>query len=141
MSDPATSTADPVPAQPASPTPFELLGGAPALHILINRFYDLMEQDPEFTALRAMHAIDLGPMREKLFDFLSGWLGGPPRYFERPDRTCIVSAHGPFAIGPRERDEWMACMRKALAALPLDARFAQALDAALTRTADALRNR
>lgn len=138
---PEPPTTEPRPPAAAVPSPFERLGGEAALHTLVDRFYDVMEQDPEYAALRAMHAADLAPMREKLYDFLSGWLGGPPRYFARPDRACIVSAHGPFAIGPRERDEWLGCMHKALAALPLEAQFRRALEAALARTADALRNR
>ena len=57
-----------------------------------------------------LHAADLSPMRERLPEFLSGWLGGPPLYFQRPDHNCIVSAHRPFAIGPDERDQWLMCM-------------------------------
>ena len=49
-----------------------------------------------------MHAPDLAPMRQKLFEFMSGWLGGPNLYFARSDRKCMVSAHAPYDIGCRD---------------------------------------
>lgn len=122
-------------------TPYELLGGEPAVRRLAERFYDLMETSPGATELRAMHAGDLGPMREKLFDFLSGWLGGPPRYFERPDRQCMTAVHGEFAIGARERDQWMDCMRQSLSELDADQEIKSLVESALARVAGALTNR
>jgi hemoglobin len=100
-----------------------------------------MDSDPAAAGIRAMHAPDLGPMRERLFEFLSGWLGGPPLYFQRPDHNCIVSAHRPFAIGPDERDQWLMCIRRAMAdeGVPEDVRTL--LDMPFSRIADAFRNR
>ena len=99
---------------------------------------------PSFFAaatIRAMHGADLGPIREKLFEFLSGWLGGPPLYFERPGQKCIVSAHGAFAIGAAERDAWMMCMRRALEDSGLPADYRGVLEEAFQRMAEAFRNR
>jgi hemoglobin len=121
-------------------TPYERLGGEAAVRRLVNRFYDLME-DAEVRELRAMHARDLGPMREKLFEFMSGWLGGPPLYFERPDHACIATAHKPFAIGAKVRDQWLDCMNRALVDIGADADTRQMLDQPLYRIADAFRNR
>jgi hemoglobin len=88
-----------------------------------------------------MHAPDLSPMRQKLFEFMSGWLGGPPLYFERPDHACIVSAHRPFAIGAQERDQWLAAMDRALHETNLDVRTRELVSQALRRMAEAFRNR
>jgi hemoglobin len=79
-------------------------------------------------------------MREKLSDYLSGWLGGPLVYFRRPDATCIMSAHRHFHIGAPERDQWMDCMRQALAESPLPAGLRGAIETGLSRMCDAMVN-
>jgi hemoglobin len=108
---------------------------------IVDRFYDIMDSDPGAARIRAMHATDLSPMRDRLFEFLSGWLGGPPLYFQRPDRKCIVSAHRPFAIGEQERDEWMTCMRRAMEDCGVSAEVRELLDRPFLRMCDAFRNR
>lgn len=122
-------------------TPYEQLGGAPALRRLVDAFYDIMDRDPAAAGIRAMHAADLTDVRGKLFDWLSGWSGGPPVYNARPDRRCIMSVHTPYAIGPAERDQWMGCMRQALAGLEIDEDVRALFEAAFARLADGLRNR
>ena len=89
---------------------------------------------------RCMQAIS-PPMRDRLFEFLSGWLGGPPLYFQRPDHKCIVSAHRPFDIGEAERDEWMMCMRRAMEECGVSDDLRALLDNAFLRVAEAFRNR
>lgn len=108
---------------------------------LVDCFYDLMEQDPNLRELRAMHAPDLSAVRQKLFEFMSGWLGGPPLYFERPNPACIVSAHRPFAIGTKERDQWLSAMYRAIGESSLDEGTRERLRQALLRMAEAFRNR
>ena len=133
-------------AQEATPeaeelTPYEMIGGEAVLRRVVDRFYDIMDNDPAAARIRAMHAADLSPMRERLFEFMSGWLGGPPLYFQRPDHKCIVSAHRPFAIGESERDEWLMCMRRALAEEDAPEEVRKLLDEPLSRVANAFRNR
>ena len=122
-------------------TPYQMIGGGAMLRRIVDRFYDLMDSEPEAAGIRAMHAADLGPMRERLFEYLSGWLGGPPVYFMRADAKCIVSAHRPFAIGAAERDAWMLCMRKALRDCGVPEDMRTLLDKPLMRMAEAFRNR
>ena len=122
-------------------TPYEQLGAEQGVRHLVERFYDLIEQDSQFCELRAMHPADLSGMRQKLFEFMSGWLGGPPLYFEQPGHACIVSAHRPFAIGATERDQWLAAMYRALGETSLNERTRELLRQALHRVAEAFRNR
>ena len=122
-------------------SPYEMIGGAAAVRRIVDRFYDIMDSAPEAARIRAMHARDLAPMRERLFEFLSGWLGGPPLYFQRPDHACIVSAHRGFAIGETERDAWMMCMRRALVDCEVAADVRELLDTPFLRMAEAFRNR
>jgi hemoglobin len=96
-------------------TPFDLIGGEPGVRRLVEAFYDVMERDPAMARLRAIHAADLSPMRARLADWLTGWMGGPRVYAERhPGRPCIVSAHAPFPIDARMAQDWMSAMRQAL---------------------------
>jgi len=66
-------------ARPSQATPFERIGGRPPIEDMVDRFYDLMDSEPSFAPLRAIHRGDLAPMREKLSDFLTAWMGAPPR--------------------------------------------------------------
>ena len=51
---------------------FELLGGAEKLREMVDRFYDLMELEPEFAGIRALHPTPMDGSRDKLYWFLSG---------------------------------------------------------------------
>jgi hemoglobin len=126
---------------PPAATPYERLGGDAAVRALVDRFYDLMDLEPAYGRLRAVHGNDLAHARDKLYWFLSGWLGGPSLYIERFGHPRLRARHLPFSIGAVERDQWMACMQQAMAeqgvGAPLRARLAQAF----FQTADFMRNR
>ncbi|WP_459618032.1 group II truncated hemoglobin [Bordetella sp. 2513F-2] len=95
-------------------TLYELLGGETAVRALVERFYDLMDTEPDFAALRAVHGPSLDSAREKLFLFLSGYFGGPDLYVQRHGHPRLRARHLPFAIGEQERDQWVACMGRAM---------------------------
>jgi hemoglobin len=99
----------------APSTPFALLGGDAGIRRLVDRFYDLIDSAPEAATIRALHAKSLKAAREKLYLYLTGWTGGPPIYVERYGHPRLRARHLPFAIGTRERDEWLWCMDRALA--------------------------
>jgi hemoglobin len=122
-------------------TPYERLGGEAQLRELVDRFYDLMDLEPEYAGIRRLHPTDLAHSREKLFMFLSGWLGGPGLYVERYGHPMLRARHLPFAIGTAERDAWMACMMRAMEDVGVEERLRAALAEALFGTADWMRNR
>lgn len=95
-------------------TPFEMIGGEEGVRRLVDRFYDLMDTAPEAAEIRAMHARSLKVSREKLFLFLTGWMGGPPLYVERYGHPMLRARHLPFPIAGSQRDQWMWCMERAL---------------------------
>lgn len=121
-------------------TPFSQLGGDDGVRELVERFYDAVERLPEALDVRAMHQDDLGEMREKLYEYLSGWLGGPPLYLERRGPVCIRSAHAPFPIDWAARDQWLACMSQAMDEMAVGGPLRTLLDQAFGRMAEALRN-
>ncbi len=122
-------------------TPYELLGGEQALFRLVERFYALMDSEPEFYAVRKLHPEDLAGSRDKLFMFLSGWLGGPPLYVEKIGHPMLRARHLPFAIGRSERDAWLACMRRALEESAVEEELREWLTQQLFGTADWMRNK
>jgi hemoglobin len=130
----------PAQAAPAS-TPFERLGGEPGVRALVDRFYDLMDLEPVFAGIRALHPPTLEGSRDKLHWFLCGWLGGPSLYIERFGHPRLRARHLPYAIGIAERDQWMACMMQAMAEQGVDESLAQRLAEAFFGTADWMRNK
>lgn len=121
-------------------TAFEWVGGEAAVRQLVDRFYDLMDLEPDYAALRAVHPPTLDGSRDKLHWFLCGWLGGPDHYIERFGHPRLRARHMPFRIGIRERDQWMDCMRQAMLECELDPTLRERLDAAFMNTADWMRN-
>ena len=111
---------------PPATTPYERLGGDAAVRALVDRFYDLMDLEPEYADLRRAHGSDLTDARDKLYWFLSGWLGGPDLYIERFGHPRLRARHLPFAIGVRERDQWLACMNQAMVECGVDGGSARA---------------
>ena len=120
---------------------FDPVGGEAAVRTLVDRFYDLMDTLPEARDIRALHPATLDRSRDKLFWFLVGWLGGPPLYIERFGHPRLRARHLPFAIGVRERDQWMLCMTRAVDELIADAELRAVLLGALGPLADHMRNR
>lgn len=126
---------------PAGPTPFEVIGGEPVVLALVQRFYDLMDLEPAYRGIRALHPSHLEGSRDKLFWFLCGWLGGPQHYVERFGHPRLRARHLPFAIGVAERDQWMACMIQAMEEMKIDPAFAERLAGSFFNTADWMRNK
>lgn len=124
-----------------NPTPYQRLGGETVLLELVERFYGHMNELPEVRAIRKMHAADLSTAKNKLFKFLSGWLGGPDLYWEEFGHPRLRMRHFPFSIGVSERNQWVLCMRKALDDIPIDPELRETLFEALAQTATHMINR
>ena len=136
MQEPTPQSATELPA-----TPFDWLGGEPAVARLVNRFYDLMDLEPAYKDLRASHGSTLDEARNKLFWFLCGWLGGPQHYQERFGHPRLRMRHMPFSIGIAERDQWLACMDQAMLENGVDPVLHARLNQSFFQTADWMRNR
>ena len=130
---------------PKPPTPFEQLGGIAGVRALVDRFYDLMDLEPEFAGLRALHPATLDGSRDKFAWFLTGWLGGPDLYIERFGHPRLRARHLPYPIGVDARDQWLTCMGLAMAEIGeaggFTAGMQERLMASFANTADHMRNR
>lgn len=122
------------------PRPYDTIGGEESVRRLVDRFYDLMDERPDVKPLRDMHAKSLKASREKLFLFMSGWLGGPPLYVEKYGHPRLRARHLPFAIDEDARDQWMLCMRQALDDVVEDEGTREFLKRSIGRLADHMRN-
>ena len=122
-------------------TPYALLGGADGLKELVAQFYENVASCPEAIDIRGMHNEDMSAVAQKLYEYLSGWLGGPSLYMERYGTVCITEPHAPFAIGIDARDQGVFCFRKALNDVGAREEVKQMLHEPIYRIADFLRNR
>ncbi len=100
-----------------------------------------MDSAPEATNVRALHATSLKASREKLYMFMTGWLGGPQLYVEKHGHPRLRQRHFPFEIASRERDEWLWCMDRAMDEQPMPAELHVMLKEKLHALADHMRNR
>lgn len=120
---------------------YELIGGAEKLREMVDRFYDLMELEPEFSGIRILHPPSIDGSRDKLFWFLSGWMGGPDLYIEQFGHPRLRARHLSFSIGVSERDQWLRCMAWAMQDVGIAEGLQQHLMTSFYQTADWMRNK
>ena len=132
--------------KPKFATPFEWIGGETHVKALVERFYDVIDLDERYSALRAAHPGPLDNARQKTFWFLCGWLGGPQYYTERFGHPMLRMRHMPQqtgggSIGIKERDQWLACMDQAMVETGVDEALRGRLNTSFFQTADWMRNK
>ncbi len=120
-------------AKPGSP--YQQLGGDAAVRQLVDRFYDLMDENKEAATVREMHPDNLTESRDKLYEFLSGFLGGPPLYHQNRGHPKLRMRHLPFSIDEQARDQWLSCMYRALEEQTDDALLLMQLKSSFYKTA------
>ena len=111
----------------AQQTAFDQIGGAEPVAAMVNAFYDLMESDPAYARLRAIHADDLKPMRASLAGFITGWLGGPRDWFAARPGACMMSLHRAMPIDAELARQWVEAMTRAMDQSGVDADMVEAL--------------
>jgi hemoglobin len=121
-------------------TPYETLGGEDGLHQLVQRFYALMDELPEAHGVRRMHPESLEGSAQSLFEFLSGWFGGPSLYIAKKGHPRLRMRHAPYAVGQAVRDEWMLCMTQAIDEQVQDKNFRDWLVSTFGQMADHMMN-
>ena len=122
-------------------TPYELLGGEAGVCRLVNRFYELMDELPEAYEVRRLHPESLDNSAQNLFEYLSGWFGGPTMYTDKKGHPRMRMRHAPYAVTPSAKNEWMLCMTQALTEQVPDPAFRDHLIATFAGLADHMVNR
>ena len=118
---------------------YEVLGGEQGLREIVHHFYRHMQTDTEAEDIKLMHT-DFARAEQKLFEFLSGWTGGPQLFVEKYGHPMLRARHLPFKIGKKERDQWMFCMALALDDCQIPELVQSEFMKALFRLADHMRN-
>ncbi len=121
-------------------SPYQILGEE-GIRQLAYAFYDVMDELPQAQSIRNMHAENMDEIKQKLTDYLTGWMGGPPLYMEKHGSICLTDPHKPFAIGPAERDQWVLCFEKALERIGASDELKQMLKGPVQGIAAAVQNR
>lgn len=119
---------------------YQRIGGAEKVRALVHRFYQIMDELPETYGIRKMHAEDLQSSEDKLFKFLSGWMGGPQLFVQEYGHPVLRRRHLPFAISEAERDQWLLCMNQALQEVVEEETLRKELATAFANVADHMRN-
>ena len=120
-------------------TPYDAIGGETRVRALVDAFYDRVASDSPL--MKALHPEDLSESRQKLFEFLSGWLGGPPLYIQKHGHPRLRMRHMPFAIDQVGVEEWLRCMRGAMDDVRLNGDLRTFLEQRFRQTAQFMRNR
>jgi hemoglobin len=121
------------------PTLYEAAGGMPFFEVLVERFYAGVAADP---ILRPIYPEeDLAAAQHRLTLFLAQYWGGPRTYDDERGHPRLRMRHAPFAIGPAERDAWLARMRDAIASTDPPPAVAERLHQYIDMAAEAMRNR
>ncbi|MGE4483310.1 group II truncated hemoglobin [Acidocella sp.] len=131
MSASAEMTAD-------TETSYDKLGGEAGVRALARRFYEIMDRDPAYKALRDLHASELGSVSESFAGFLSVWLGGPRDWLTQRGGFCLMSRHAGMGITQETAEQWVSAMREAMDQTVPDRLLKEKMDDAFTRLAEAM---
>ena len=121
-------------------TPYTKIGGEAGLRRLTTSMYSAMRELPSVRELLSIHR-DVDDAEQKLFEFLSGWLGGPQLFMQRHGHPRLRMRHMQIGVDSTMRDQWMHCMRHALDQTVADPVFREELYQSLWSVADHMRNR
>lgn len=116
-----------VPSPAEADTPYALLGGEAMVRALCARFYALMDSLPEAAACRRVHPPSLDRAEQKLFEYLTGWLGGPPLYTSKYGHPRLRSRHFVAPIGREEIEGWLLCFHIAWSEIVPSSRLAESI--------------
>jgi hemoglobin len=117
---------------------YDAVGGGDVFGRLVSHFYAGVAGDPVLRPLYPEE--DLAGAEQRLRMFLEQYWGGPTTYSETRGHPRLRMRHGPYAIGPAERDAWLAHMRAAVDTLDLEPAHDDVLWDYLVNAAHALVN-
>ena len=113
------------------------IGGEAAVHLLVDRFYDLIETLPQGAAIMDMHlrGHGLSHVRPEQFAFLCGFFGGRRYYHERHGHMNLREIHAHVEIRKADAEDWLAVMDKAMGDVGVDDAIRAQLNTTFRRAA------
>lgn len=106
---------------------YDAIGGEAGVRRLVGAFYRTMDTLPEAKACRDVHPPSLTGSEQKLFEYLSGWLGGPQLYTAKYGHPRLRQRHFAAPIGSQETEGWILCFKTALQETVGDAHLREAI--------------
>ncbi|WP_298776508.1 group II truncated hemoglobin [uncultured Shewanella sp.] len=120
---------------------YELIGGEKTIRLLAKEFYKQMRQRKDTAPLLAIHRSPIDDSEQKLFEFLSGWLGGPQLYQQKYGHPALRARHMPFAINQSMVDQWLTCMDQAIIKVIKKPEHQRVIFQAISTLANNMRNK
>ncbi|ABL98263.1 group II truncated hemoglobin [Shewanella amazonensis] len=125
---------------PSQSNAYEMIGGDETIRAIAKQFYARMQQGEDTQKLLAMHPGPIEQSEQKLYEFLSGWLGGPQLFQQKYGHPALRARHLPFAIDEQMRDQWLTCMQYALEQEVANEQHREVIYQAIATLADHMRN-
>ncbi|WP_133405440.1 group II truncated hemoglobin [Parashewanella tropica] len=119
---------------------YDMIGGDKTIKAIAEHFYHYMATNANVRPLRDIHPQSLQDSEQKLYEFLSGWLGGPQLFQQRHGNPALRARHMPFAIDESMRDQWLECMGYALGKSLKSPEHQKVIFQAISTLADHMRN-
>ena len=88
--------------------------GESNLQLLVDRFYDLVFENPQISHL---FRTDKNVIKEKQRLFLTQFTGGPPLYSGQYGHPRLRARHLPHTITSEDAVAWLSCMSAAVSSL------------------------
>ncbi|WP_163936253.1 group II truncated hemoglobin [Paraferrimonas sp. SM1919] len=93
---------------------YYLIGGDIVVKALCKQFYVQMRSNAEAKHLLDIHPQPMDRAEERLYMFLSGWLGGPQLYTDKFGHPMLRMRHMHFNVDAASVEQWLMCMSRAL---------------------------
>ncbi|TBR43928.1 globin [Marinomonas agarivorans] len=90
------------------------VGGEIGLHQLVVDFFHCMATEPQFKRLHAMHPADTELSIDKLYRFLTGWMGGEKLYRQKYGSIHLPISHRHLDLVEADQQSWLDCMAMAM---------------------------
>ena len=111
--------------------------GEENLQLLVNRFYDLVQQN---AIISPLFKGDFDLIRKKQFMFLSQFFGGPQLYTIAFGHPRMRMRHMPHKITVEAKEEWLKCMRQSVNELDIDEKLKEIVYSAFPNVAQHMVN-
>jgi hemoglobin len=120
---------------------YDRLGSEAGVQRLVTLFYDHMDSHKAAKHIRSLHQAELSDSRQKLFEYFSGWFGGPQLFVNKYGHPRLKARHNHVTIGLEDRDAWLVCLYAAMDEMSLDKNLYKDLVEKIEPMADHMRNK
>ena len=111
--------------------------GPESLRKLVDTFYDIVFDE---SSISHLFKTDKSVVRDKQYQFLTQFLGGPQLYTAEHGHPRMRMRHNPHKIDEAARIEWLRCMKLAISKMDFEPELGEALYNCFPRVAAHMQN-